>query len=127
PCIYGDRVGLGRIYVKLDGKQKLTFDDWVFGLRDGRSYCSDGLTHLIDFRVNGLGVGEKGANGQISALAIRSGESLKISAQAAALLEEEPQDELRKKKLSEKPYWHVERARIGDSQRIPVELVVNGQ
>jgi hypothetical protein len=33
PCIYGERVGLGRSYVKLDGK--LDFDRWVDGLRDG--------------------------------------------------------------------------------------------
>jgi len=127
PCIYGDRVGLGRIYVKLDDKQPLTFDDWVFGLRDGRSYCSDGLTHLLDFRVNGLGVGEKGAAGELSALSVAKGEALKVSAKAAALLYDTPQEDVRKKRLDEKPYWHVERARLGDSRNIPVELVVNGE
>lgn len=127
PCIYGDRVGLGRVYVKLDDKQALTFDDWVYGLRDGRSYCSDGLTHLIDFRANGLGVGEKGKDGKVSALSLATGERLKISARVAALLADEPQEEIRKKRLDEKPYWHLERARIGDSRNIPVELVVNGQ
>ena len=66
PCIYGDRVGLGRIYVKLDEDQPLDFDNWVFGLRDGRSYCSDGLAHLFDFSVNGLGVGEKGKDKRAS-------------------------------------------------------------
>jgi len=29
PCIYGDKVGLGRIYVKLDPGQKLDFDTWI--------------------------------------------------------------------------------------------------
>ena len=127
PCIYGDRVGLGRVYVNLADKQKLTFDDWVFGLRDGRSYCSDGLTHLIDFQVNGLGVGEKGVDGRPSEMRLRSGESLKVSAKAAALLEKQPQDDVRKKRLADKPYWHVERARIGDSQTVAVELIVNGE
>lgn len=47
PCITGDRVGLGRVYVKTDGP--LTFDKWVRGVADGRSYVSDGTTHLMDF------------------------------------------------------------------------------
>ena len=25
-----------------------------------------------------------------------------------------------------KPYWHIERARVGASRRVPVELIVNG-
>jgi hypothetical protein len=29
-------------------------------------------------------------------------------------------------RLDEKPYWHVERARIGQSKKVPVELIVNG-
>src|SRR5438094_18923 len=54
PCIYGERVGLGRSYVHLDGK--LNFDDWVEGIKKGRCYVSDGLSHLQDFEVNGVGV-----------------------------------------------------------------------
>ena len=47
PCIYGERVGLGRSYVHLDGK--LNFDDWAEGdqagplLRQRRQEPSDGL------------------------------------------------------------------------------------
>ena len=29
--------------------------------------------------------------------------------------------------LYQSPYWHIERARIGSSRKIPVELIVNGQ
>jgi hypothetical protein len=36
PCIYGERVGLGRSYVKLD-TGKLDYDTWVQGVKDGRS------------------------------------------------------------------------------------------
>lgn len=126
PCIYGDRVGLGRIYVKLDPEKDLNYDEWVLGLKDGRSYCCDGLSHLIDFKVNDLGVGEEGAGGKASVLAAKKGEKLKITAQAAALLDEKPRDDIRNKPLEQKPYWHVERARIGDSRKVPVELVVNG-
>jgi hypothetical protein len=127
PCIYGDRVGLGRVYVNLKDKKDLTYDDWVLGLKEGRSYCGDGLSHLIDFKVNGLGVGEKGAEGRPSVLAIKQGEKIKVSSEVAALLAEKAQNEIRNRPLDQKPYWHVERARVGDSRNVKVELVVNGK
>lgn len=127
PCIYGERVGLGRAYVKLDRPQELNYDDWVMGIRDGRSYCCDGLSHLFDFRVNGQGVGEPGEGKRPSVLAIKTGEPLAIEVNTAALLEESPRDDIRSRPLDQKPYWHVERARIGDTRQVPVELIVNGQ
>jgi hypothetical protein len=51
PCITGEKVGDGRIYVHQRGK--LDFDDWCEGIRDGRSYVSDGTVHLMDFTANG--------------------------------------------------------------------------
>jgi hypothetical protein len=127
PCIYGERIGLGRAYVKLNKPEELNYDDWVAGIRDGRSYCCDGLSHLFDFKVNGLGVGEPGDGGRPSALAIKSGEPLAVSVNVAALLEDKPRDDIRHAGLEHKPYWHVERARIGDTRNVPVELVVNGR
>ena len=127
PCIYGDKVGLGRAYVKFDEGQPLDYDRWVYQLRDGRSYCCDGLSHLFDFAVNGLGVGEKGAGDRPSVLAAEKGKPLEIRVSAAALLADKPRDDIRKRPLDQKPYWHVERARIGDSNKVPVELIVNGQ
>ncbi len=127
PCIYGERVGLGRAYVKLDPGTPLSFDAWVDAIRDGRSYCSDGLSHLIDFQVNGLGVGEKGEAGRPSVLAAKSGEPLKVNVRVAAMLAEKPRDDIRRRKLDQQPYWHVERARIADTREVLVELVVNGQ
>ncbi len=66
PCMSGARVGIGRSYVKLDGK--LTFDDWCDKLRDGRSYISDGTSHLMEFAAaekiaprNKVAVGERGS------------------------------------------------------------------
>ncbi|MCH7727727.1 MAG: CehA/McbA family metallohydrolase, partial [Planctomycetes bacterium] len=125
PCIYGDRVGLGRVYVKLDSG-KLNYTDWIHGIRDGKSYCSDGLSHLYDFEVNGLGVGEKGDDGRTSFLATKKGGQLKITAKVAALLDEYPREDIRSRRLDQKPYWHVERARVGKSRKVPVELIVNG-
>src|SRR3954468_4396546 len=59
PCIYDDRVGLGRSYVKLDGK--VDFDQWCEGIRQGRNYVGDGMSHLMDFQVNDRRVGEQGS------------------------------------------------------------------
>lgn len=126
PCIYGDRVGLGRIYVKLD-EERLDYDNWVQGLKDGRSYCGDGLSHLFDFRINDLEVGHPGQDGRASVLTVDSGQKLKVQVNAAALLDEAPNDAIRNRPLSDKPYWHLERARVGDSNQVRVELIVNGE
>lgn len=127
PCIYGDRVGLGRIYVKMPEKSKLTYEEWVMGLKDGRSYVGDGLSHLMDFSVNDFEVGQTGDKDRASYLAAKSGSTLKIKANAAALLGDKPNENIRKRPLSQKPYWHVERARVGNSRKVPVELIVNGE
>ena len=127
PCIYGDRVGLGRVYVKLDKDQELDYDNWVFGLRDGRSYCSDGLSHLFDFQIDGLGVGEKGDQDRASFLAVKKDHKLAIKVNTAAWLAPTATDNIRQRPLEQKPYWHVERARIGETRKVPVELIVNGE
>ncbi|HUQ69415.1 MAG TPA: CehA/McbA family metallohydrolase, partial [Planctomycetaceae bacterium] len=90
PCIYGDKVGLGRIYVKLPPDQPLDFDHWMQGVKDGRSYCGDGLSHIFDFRVNGLGVGEANDKGQISQLNLDKAGTVKVTFDATALLAPEP-------------------------------------
>jgi hypothetical protein len=59
PCIYQERVGLGRSYVKLP--EKWTYEDWCEGIRAGRNYVSDGYSHLLDFQVNDVKVGENGS------------------------------------------------------------------
>jgi len=63
PCISGERVGMGRVYAKVDGK--LDFDRWVQSLADGRCYVSDGTTHLMDFTAGAgdakLELGTKGS------------------------------------------------------------------
>jgi hypothetical protein len=120
PCIYGERVGLGRAYVKLDGK--LNYDAWCEGIRAGRAYVSDGKSHLMDFKANGLGVGEKG-----SEVRLEQAGNITLSVKAAARLNEEVDVKMRGRKLSEKPYWDVERARVGDSRDVKVEVIVNGE
>jgi hypothetical protein len=122
PCIYGERVGIGRSYVHLDGK--LDFDRWVDGIKAGRCYVSDGKSHLMDFTVDGLGVGLKDSEIKLD----RAG-TVEVKATVAALLEPIPTKEtedVRKRPLTAKPYWDLERSRIGTTRKVPVEVVVNG-
>ena len=126
PCIYGERVGLGRIYVKMPAGA-LDFDAWVAGLKDGRSYVGDGKSHLLDFTVGGVPVGEETATGEISQLNLEAPSTVTITARVAARLSETPNLEIKNRALDQQPYWDVERARIAESQKVPVELIVNGQ
>jgi hypothetical protein len=50
-----------------------------------------------------------------------------VTVQVAGLLDAVFDTRLRDRAPDEKPYWAIERARIGDSREIPVELVVNGK
>src|SRR5438094_528224 len=152
PCITDSRVGQGRVYGKVDGP--LTYSAWLEALRNGRSYVSDGRSHLMDFNVNGIEVGAKNSEVKLS-----GGGSAHVNVKAVAYLEtlpaatarhrdEEnppkwavnsasfdkgdpflvtPQDALAERPYAEKPYWHIERARIGTSREVPVELIVNGE
>ncbi len=123
PCIYGERVGLGRVYVKLDD-DKLDFDRWCEGIKQGRSYVSDGKAHLVDFRLDDVAVGEAGSERKLS-----SPGNVKVSARVAAYLEPEltPAIEARRSRpLEAKPYWDVERARVAQTRTVPVEVIVNG-
>ena len=119
PCIYGERVGLGRSYVKLD--KKLTYDDWCEGIRAGRNYVGDGRSHLIDFRVDNVEMGVDG-----SELRLAKPGSVLVKAKVAARLNSEPIPGLAKRNYAQKPYWHVERARIEGTRKVPVEVIVNG-
>jgi hypothetical protein len=51
---------------------------------------------------------------------------VEITASVAALLPETPDPALARRSYTEKPYWHIERARQGTTREVPVELIVNG-
>ncbi len=116
PCIYGERVGLGRSYVKL------TYDAWVTGIDEGRAYVTDGKSHLLDFQVNGVAMGVGG-----SELKLGKPATVRVTARVAARLDEQPNEAIGKLRADEKLYWELERARIGISREVPVELIVNGR
>src|SRR5438046_2892826 len=70
----------------------------VTGEEIRRLFEAEGKTHLMDFRVN-----------------------------AAAYLLQKPNEKIRSLPCDQKPYWDVERARMGDTRDVPVEIVVNGK
>jgi hypothetical protein len=152
PCITDTRVGQGRVYAKIDGP--LSYTAWLDALRNGRSYVSDGLSHLIDFSVNGVEVGTQGSEVKLGAAG-----TLHVRLKAAAYLapfadgdgsmvvDREPAflaslnipnlaarypgsnsaEKIQNRPLDQEPYWHIERARIGNTREVSVELVMNGK
>jgi hypothetical protein len=46
---------------------------------------------------------------------------------SAALNRNNSADSIHDRPIDQKPYWHLERARIGTTREVPVELVVNGK
>jgi hypothetical protein len=133
PCIYGERVGLGRSYVQVPGMtsaDNLQYEDWVQGLRDGRSYVGDGLSHLLSFSVGKQELGAKQLDRAPSQLDVPSSGKQLVKCTVAAMLPEQRDalgEAIAARRLDEKPYWHLERARIAGSRQVPVELVMNGE
>ena len=124
PCIYDANVGMGRTYVKLAGP--LSYEGWCEGMKAGRSYVSEGRAHLMNFRgSSGGALAEPGG----ADLILSSPASISFEVLVAARLEPEPTqatEVIRKLGAFDKPYWHLERARIGDTRKVLVELVING-
>lgn len=122
PCIYDERVGIARSYAPFDGE--LDFDAFCQKIKDGANYVSDGKSHIIDFNVDGVIAGEDG-----SELEVKKGSRVTVNAKVAAYLPVEQDDyakRLQEAKWGVSPYWHIERARIDESRKVAVEMVVNG-
>jgi hypothetical protein len=67
-------------------------------------------------------VGEAGSEVRLA----RAGR-VRATVRVAAWLAEEPDPEVRGRSMQQEPYWDIERARIGDTRKVPVEVVVNGE
>lgn len=122
PCIFDERVGLARSYFKPEGP--MSFDTYIAAIAKGRSYVSEGKSHIINFTVDGVepGVGNSEVN-------ISRKHSLQISARVAGWLSAVQDDyskDIASREEALQPFWHIERARIGSTRKIPVELIVNG-
>ncbi len=121
PCIYDTRVGQGRTYAKIHGS--LTFESYIKAVRDGAVYVSDGRSHLMDFAVNHSEIGTR--NSEVD---LPSPATVQVDVTAAAYLPEKPANgAIRQIPYSQKPYWDLERARLGTTRKVPVEIIVNGQ
>jgi hypothetical protein len=123
PCITDARVGQARSYFKMNGE--MNYDGYVDALKKGRSYVSDGKSHIMDFAVNGklAGVGE-------SEIVMKKGGVLSVTAQVAAYLAAEQDsigEKIAKTPITSMPFWDIERARVGKSRNVRVELIVNGE
>ncbi len=128
PCITDTVVGQGRVYAKIDGL--LTYKAYLDAIRDGRTYTSDGRSHLMDFSVNGKEVGTVAPGepeDKASELDLPAPATVHVQVKAAAMLDTVPHPEIHNLPADQKPYWHIERARIGDTRNVPVEVIVNGQ
>jgi hypothetical protein len=129
PCIYGERVGLGRGYFKVDGK--LTYDQWVEGIRLGRGYVGDGKSHLIDFTVGGVELGSHG-----SELKVGGPQTVRVTARVAAMLPAKADPKFARqlprheppfaRQEIGRPFWDLQWARQGESRNVKLELIVNG-
>src|SRR4029077_17538805 len=145
PCLTDARVGQGRVYATADGP--LSYSGWVEALRAGRSYVSDGRSHLMDFSVNDVEVGTKTSevrlteNGTVHARVKVSAYLTPVASGADSIPSDRGNyfwrsalnsrngaaDNIHDRPTDQTPYWHVERARIGSTREVPVELVMNGK
>ncbi len=126
PCLF-EKVGIGRSYVYLATPPAgdAGYREWIAGLSVGHSYVSDGRSHILELKV-----GETKLKTSHHEIKLDSSSSIKVAVEVAAYLPQKLAEETRAIKtrpLNEAPYWHLERSRIGNSRRVPVELVVNGK
>jgi len=120
PCITDSRVGQGRVYAKVSGP--LSYSAWLNAVRAGRSYVSEGKSHLMDFSINGTEVGTNSSQVRLDAPA-----TVHATVKAAGYLDPVPNPSLQSLPYDHAPYWDIERARLGSTREAPVELVVNGK
>jgi len=123
PCIFDERIGMARSYTHLT--DKLGYDAFADEIRSGLNYVSDGRAHIFDFAVDDTRVVENETEHQMD-----SGGAVTISAKVAAYLPKEQDragERIQKGGNEGRPYWHVEKARLPDSRKVAVELVVNGE
>jgi hypothetical protein len=126
PCLF-EKVGIGRTYVHLEKMPsgESGYRDWIDGLKSGRSYVSDGRSHFLDVSVSGQRPGDPPHE-----IRLQRPSMVRINARVAAYLSPQPGPEeaaVRSKSWNKSPFWQIERARIGDSRSVLVELIINGK
>jgi hypothetical protein len=121
PCLTGERVGVGRSYVRLEERpvDDSGYEAWVRNLQKGKLYCGDGRSHFLDFKVNGRPSGDDD-------LMLHRASQVTVEALVAARLEHELPAGQQASKEENWNSWHLENARIGSTREVSVELLVNG-
>src|SRR5206468_6064222 len=113
----------------------------------GRSYVSDGRSHLMDFSVNDVEVGTNASEVKLAGKGTVHAR-VKVAAylngvgsgtdnipsdrgnyfwRVALGTANSSADNIHDRPVDQTPYWHIERARIGNTRQVPVELVMNGK
>jgi hypothetical protein len=121
PCITDERIGRARTYFK-GRKEAADYDSFVEAIKEGKNYVSEGGSHIINFKVNGA----EAKNNEVS---LKQQQTISITADVAAWLPEQQPAlfaGIQKRPVTEAPYWNIERARMGNSRNVRVELIVNG-
>ena len=98
---------------------RLTYDAWCEGIREGRSYVSDGFSHLMDFRGQRMRPAPA-ERAETRAARDRPGDG-------ARRLPPARQAARRRRRPPPEPVWSPEHARVARIARVPVEVVVNGR
>jgi hypothetical protein len=156
PCINGENIGRGRSYAKIQGAvtAPVSYERELQAIASGDSYVSDGRSHLMNFEVNGHAPSR--AVGTEIKLAAPATVRVTADVTAYLPVEPEtveiigtpyPMDSMRvtykplptpkRVRISDlpitgvgwrnTPWWHIERARIGDTREVNLEVVVNGR
>jgi hypothetical protein len=126
PCLTDERVGGGRTYVQLDSPPlgDEGYGEWISGIQNRSSYFGDGRSHIFEFACKQESKAVSSKELQISGPG-----KVQVTATVCARLEPEistQTEKIRSTSPYDKPYWHLERARIGNSRKVPIELIVNG-
>lgn len=150
PCINGDSIGRGRSYVKAP----VDYTKQLAVINEGNAYITDGRSHLMEFQVNGqtpsrtkgnevklAKAGSVKVTAKVSAYLPKEKEMIPVlgvpypmETQATTY---RPMPEPKMMAIADLPvtgvswrnipWWHVERARVGDGREIKLEVLVNGE
>lgn len=120
PCVYDDRPGVGRTYVRLSEppRGEGALETWTTGLVSSPSYFGDGRSHVFDLALDGE-IGRE--------TTLLTAGKVRVSAIVAAWLPAERPVRSDKRVLSGPVGWDLEEDRIDGSRTVLLEAIVNGR
>ncbi|MGI9332035.1 MAG: CehA/McbA family metallohydrolase [Gammaproteobacteria bacterium] len=153
PCINGDAVGRGRSYVKT-GTGPVSYAKSLEVINIGNHYVSDGRSHLMELKIDGKapsrikgeevklsGPGTVEVTAQVAAHLPEEPETVEILGEAYPMETQavtyKPMPKPQRVRIADLPitgvswrnipWWHLERARIGESREVLLEVIVNAE